>query len=309
MSFVGGFEITQDISQKISKTGYQHTPVLVSEMLSLFPENFSPKNLLDCTFGRGGHALELLKKYPDLNLVALDRDQEAIDHGQNLNLGEKARFLKMNFHDFSKNYLEKKEFDIILMDLGVSSPQLESPQRGFSFNNEGPLDMRMDQSQKLTAADIVNSFSKKELEDLFSSYGEIKRPFAVVDSIFQQRKKKKFETTKELVDIIQKHHSRGFSGRHPATLYFLALRLFVNQELEGLKESLPSFLPFLGSGAYFIVISFHSLEDRIVKRTFKDFVSDEKGSLIFKKVIRASQEERQSNPRSRSAKMRVFCKR
>ena len=290
------------------QTHYKHIPVLLSEILSLFPESFSTQNLLDCTFGRGGHSLAFLKKYPKLKILALDRDDEAIEYGKSLEVQNQIEFLKINFHDFPKQYPQPETFDIILMDLGVSSPQLEKSERGFSFYQDGPLDMRMDRDQKLTAAHVVNSFSKKELEDLFCHYGEIKRPFAVVDTIFKERKKKKFETTKELVNVIQKYNSRGFSGRHPATPYFLALRMFVNQELEGLEESLPSFLPLLKTGAYFIVVTFHSLEDRIVKRAFKKMTLEGQGHLDHKKVIRPSSEERHLNPRSRSAKLRVFVK-
>ncbi len=293
--------------QKKNQTD-KHIPVLLSEILSFFPENFTPQNLLDCTFGRGGHSLSFLKKYSKLKILALDRDEEAIKYGKSLGIQNQVRFLKINFHDFSKQYSQQEPFDIILMDLGVSSPQLECAERGFSFYQDGPLDMRMDRTQTLTAADVVNSFSKKQLEDLFYNYGEIKRPFAVVNSIFKERRKKRIETTKDLVNIIQKHVSRGFSGRHPATPYFLAIRMFVNQELEGLEKSLPSFLPILKTGAYFIVVTFHSLEDRIVKRAFKKFVFQSEGYLGNKKVIRPSSKERLFNPRSRSAKLRVFIK-
>ena len=287
---------------------YKHIPVLLSDILSFFPDDFSPQKFLDCTFGRGGHSLSILKKYPQIKILALDRDEEAIEYGKSLDIQDQIKFLKINFHDFSKQYAQQELFDIVLMDLGVSSPQLEKAERGFSFYQDGPLDMRMDRDQSLTAADIVNSFSKKELEDLFCNYGEIKRPFAIVDSIFSERQKKKFKTTRDLVNVIQKHVSRGFSGRHPATPYFLALRMFVNQELEGLEKNLPSFLSVLEKGSYFIIVTFHSLEDRIVKRAFNSFVLQGEGRLGNKKVIRPSSTERQSNPRSRSAKLRVFIK-
>ncbi len=294
--------------QNLDTQNNKHTPVLLSDMLSFFPDDFAPQTALDCTFGRGGHSLAFLKKYPKLKILALDRDEEAIKYGKSLGVEDQIEFLKINFHDFSKQHSQSRLFDIILVDLGVSSPQLDQAERGFSFYQDGPLDMRMDREQKLTAAHVINSFSKKDLEDLFCHYGEIKRPFAVVDSIFKERQKKKFETTRELVNVIQKHISRGFSGRHPATPYFLALRMFVNQELEGLEKSLPSFLPILKTGAYLIVVTFHSLEDRIVKRGFKNFVLQGEGQLGNKKVIRPSSKERQSNPRSRSAKLRIFVK-
>jgi len=285
-----------------------HIPVLLSEIFSLFPTHFVPQNMLDCTFGRGGHSLAFLKKYPRLKILALDRDQEAIDYGKALGITKQLDFLKINFNHFAKEYPLQEQFDIILMDLGVSSPQIDDAQRGFSFYQDGPLDMRMDQEQTLTAAQVVNGFSKKDLADLFQHYGEIKYPFQVVNSIFRTRQKKKFKTTKELVDVIKQHIPHKLSSHHPATPYFLALRLFVNQELEGLEQGLPSFLPLLKKGAYWIVISFHSLEDRIVKKAFKNFGIQGQGYVGHKKVITASSKERHLNPRSRSAKLRVFIK-
>lgn len=294
----------------LQKNKPPHTPVLLSEIVSLYPDHFLPQNILDCTFGRGGHSLAFLKKYPQCQVWALDRDQEAIQYGKSLKEHSQGHLhlLQMNFKNFPSQTDQHPSFDIVLMDLGVSSPQLEQEERGFSFYQEGPLDMRMDLNQEMTAADVVNSFSKKDLEEIFVKYGEIKRPFAVVNDIFRQRQKKKFETTKELVDVIGRHTSKGFSGRHPATLYFLALRLFVNQELENLESSLPTLFSFLKEGGYFVVISFHSLEDRIVKLAFKEWTLDNKGRLWSKKIVRPSFQERKSNPRSRSAKMRVFIK-
>ena len=284
-----------------------HTPVLLEELLSLFPnEKTSNKKLqiLDCTFGRGGHSLAFLEKHPHCSVLALDRDLTAI---QSTSSQARLKLLHQNFYEFPSNQNKRSSFDLILMDLGVSSPQLEEGERGFSFNKPGPLDMRMDQTQKLTAEMILNGFSKKELIELFQAYGEIRRPYSVVNDLIQRRKKKRLETTEEFVEIIQKHHS-PVRHRHPATKWFLALRIAVNQELEGLRKCLPLYLPFLKSKAFLAVISFHSLEDRIVKQSFRDFVKSEQGSLYNKKVIRPLRQERERNIRSRSAKLRIFQK-
>lgn len=287
-----------------------HTPVLLNEILSLFPKDKSSGEILDCTFGRGGHSLSFVKEYPGVLVTALDCDRQAIDYGSSLKEVKegKIRLLKKNFHDFPGSLKKEEKYDMILMDLGVSSPQLDDSHRGFSFSGDGPLDMRMDQDQTLKARDIVNSWSKKDLENLFQSYGEIKNPYKIVGEIFKQRQKKKMESTRELAQLIQKHSPSKIRGLHPATLWFLALRMFVNQELEGLKKCLPEFLPFLKKGGCLAVISFHSLEDRIVKKRFQEFVSEGQGRLLNKKVIRAGKGEIKENPRSRSAKLRVFCK-
>lgn len=285
-----------------------HQPVLLQEILSAFPEGWQGKSFLDCTFGRGGHCSAVLNKFSQLEVLALDRDQEAVNHSQTLKqqFPNRLECLNLNFHNFCEQY-PTKNFDAVLMDLGVSSPQLDQASRGFSFDQDGPLDMRMDQNQTLTAATIVNSFSKKDLENLFREYGEIRNPYKIVDSIFNQRQNNKFTTTRQLVKVILQHSPKRWF-RHPATLYFMALRMFVNQELVGLEDSLPKFLNNLKQGAYFIILTFHSLEDRIVKKAFKKFVIDNQGTLLNKKVIMAKTPERKKNPRSRSAKLRIFIK-
>ena len=274
-----------------------HTPVLLNELLALFSEKTSPQNILDCTFGRGGHSLAFLKKFPTAFILALDRDKEAIDFGTGLKSvkDKKIKLLQKNFYEFPNIFEQTKFFDLILMDLGLSSPQLDEGERGFSFYKEGPLDMRMDQRQNLKARDIINQYSKQDLIKLFKTYGEIRNPYKVVSDIITQRKRKKFETTAELSRLIQKHHAfRG--NKHPATTWFLALRIAVNGEIEGLESSLKAYLRLLKPKAYWAVVSFHSLEDRIVKRTFRQFVKENKGELYNKKVIQASKEERQKKP-------------
>ena len=288
---------------------YLHTPVLLKELLALFSEKTAPKNILDCTFGRGGHSLAFLKKFPEAFILALDRDKEAIEFGANLQLAQekKIKLFHQNFFEFPNVFKKIELFDLILMDLGLSSPQLDEGERGFSFYKEGPLDMRMDQRQELKARDIINQYSKQELIQLFKAYGEIRTPYKVVSDIIIQRKRKKFETTAELSQLIQRHY--GFrKNKHPATTWFLALRIAVNGELEGLESCLKAYLKLLKPKAYWAIVSFHSLEDRIVKKAFRQFVKAGQGELYNKKVIQASKEERQKNPRSRSAKLRVFQK-
>lgn len=284
-----------------------HTPVLVSELMDLLSKK-APQRILDCTFGRGGHSLAFLQKFPKLEITALDCDAEAIEYGTDLKEVKegKINLLKKNFYDFASSSSNKQQYDLILMDLGVSSPQLDESARGFSFYQEGPLDMRMDREQTFKASDIINNWSKKDLIRLFQNYGEIRSPYKVVSVILEKRKKKKFENTMELSQLIKKHWSRRVKNKHPATTWFLALRMAVNQELEGLKSCLPGFLPLLKKQGYLVVISFHSLEDRIVKESFRQFSIEGKGRLWNKKVIRPSLEERKQNPRSQSAKMRVF---
>lgn len=193
------------------------------------------------------------------------------------------------------------------MDLGVSSPQLDDPERGFSFYHDGPLDMRMDPTQGTSAQEIVNTWTEVGLQRVFMELGEIPRPHRVVKAILQDRREKPFTTTSQLSQLIERVEGWRKKGRHPATQYFLALRLLVNEELDGLKESLPLLMEkALRPGGRLLVITFHSLEDRIVKNIFKD--RKDLGVPVNKKVIVPSREEILENPRSRSAKLRVFSR-
>ena len=293
-----------------------HCPVLLTEALLAAGEiSPPPKSILDCTFGRGGHSLAFLNRFPSAKITALDWDGEAVEYGKTLPQAGKIGFLRMNFHYFpeklqqSPSFLSAcRPFDIVFMDLGVSSPHIDQGERGFSFHRDGPLDMRMDQRGEICAESLVNGLSKRELIKLFQKYGEIRRPFAVVHAIFERRKKKRIKTTGELARLIQKHAGASRPDRHPATPYFLALRMKVNGELEGLERSLPAFPPFLRKGGILMVISFHSLEDRITKQAFRRLVQEGKGVLWNKKALTPSSAEKKRNPRSRSAKLRVFVK-
>ena len=286
-----------------------HTPVLLQELLSLFSSDQPPQSILDCTFGRGGHSLAFLKRFPKAVILALDRDETAIEFGWTLKefKEKKIELLNQNFYEFPFTFKEKRTFDLVLMDLGASSPQLDDRERGFSFYKEGPLDMRMDSKQTFTAKDIINQYSKQDLIQLFQTYGEIRNPYKVVSDIVTQRKRKKIETTTELSQLIQKYYG-FYRNKHPATTWFLALRIAVNEELTGLERCLKAYLNLLKPKAYWAVISFHSLEDRLIKRAFRQFFKEKKGIICNKKVIQAQAEEKQKNPRSRSAKLRIFQK-
>ena len=294
-----------------------HQPVLLQPILDFIDNlKFQPRAIIDGTFGRGGHSRAFLDKFPDTKLVGCDRDKEAIEYGLEIFNEEistqQLKLIKTNFIDIREHQLEWKEFfggrgpDLILLDLGVSSPQLDVGDRGFSFYHEGPLDMRMDLEQELTAYEIINHWSEQEISDLFYHLGEIRFPNKVVRAIAAKRKEKPIETTIELSELIARADGWRKKGKHPATQYFLALRLQVNRELENIKESLEKMLDILEPGGLLMVISFHSVEDRIVKNLFKSF--KEQGTILTKKVIQAERLEIKDNPRSRSAKLRVFQK-
>ena len=285
-----------------------HKPVLLNEILQLAQE-IEPRRILDVTFGRGGHAQALLQLPTQPVIVAMDQDTDAILYGQQ-NFSEEIATGRLSlvhgsFHDALDSLPQPSEgFDIILADLGVSSPQLDEAQRGFSFYHDGPLDMRMNRAQPTTAADLINSWPEVELLRIFQEYGEIRRPHRVLRAIVQDRQTTPFTTTRQLAGLIERVEGWRRKGHHPATTYFLALRMAINNELEGLRESIPDLMRALSAKGRLIIITFHSLEDRIIKYAFRD--SPELGFPLFKKVIIPSKEEQQDNPRSRSAKLRIF---
>lgn len=285
-----------------------HQPVLLNEVIEAFWDLRKKNNLryFDGTFGRGGHYKALKAMAPQIHATVMDQDQESFAYAEKEFKTEVQNkeliFISKNFSQFTESNLNL--FDMMFLDLGVSSPQLDKSDRGFSFYHQGPLDMRMNQQQILTADYIINTWSEKDLVGLFQNYGEIYKPFRVVRAIVHDRKTKAFKTTQELSGLIERVEGWRKKGFHPATQYFMALRLVVNQELEVLREALPAMLKSLNPGGRLAVISFHSLEDRIVKNIFKD--SKDWGRPINKKVIIASEEEQKQNPRSRSAKLRIF---
>ncbi|HPI39244.1 MAG TPA: 16S rRNA (cytosine(1402)-N(4))-methyltransferase RsmH [Pseudobdellovibrionaceae bacterium] len=284
-----------------------HIPIMVHEILEMFSHQGNQDlRYLDGTFGRGGHFSAIKQAYPGLHCEAFDQDEEAIQYAiNNFSTEVQSGQLKIHHDNFSKiKCYNLKEFDFILLDLGVSSPQLDQGERGFSFYHDGPLDMRMNQKQEFTAADIINEYSEEDLITVFQKYGEVRKPYRVVRAIVHDRKTKPYSRTREISELIARVDGWRIKGQHPATQYFMALRLHVNRELDVLSESLRSLMELLKPDGKMAVLTFHSLEDRIVKNIFKD--SKDLGSLVNKKVIVASRDEALANPRSRSAKLRVF---
>ena len=269
----------------------------------------------DLTLGGAGHTLALLSTYPRAQVIAVDQDLQSIENAQKKikehGCENRCQIIHTNFSNYKlwSGVVEKK-FSGIVMDLGVSSHHFDTAERGFSFREDGPLDMRMDQnnSEQLTAEEILNTASEEDLANIIFKYGEERLSRKIAKNICEKRKTDPIKTTKELENII--FHSYPPAGRHgrthPATRTFQALRIFVNQELEVLESTLKSLPSLCCPGARIAVISFHSLEDRIVKHTFKDFVAQGLGQTLSKKPILPSEIELNQNSRSRSAKLRIF---
>ncbi|MCB0419958.1 MAG: 16S rRNA (cytosine(1402)-N(4))-methyltransferase RsmH [Bdellovibrionales bacterium] len=297
----------------------KHIPVLFEDViLNMHAHKDRVRWILDGTFGRGGHAVGMLKECQQAHLIGVDRDHEAIEFGcQHFKkeIDERRLYLlRGNYAQLSdlnaeiESIMGTQLFDVILLDLGVSSPQLDQPERGFSFYHDGPLDMRMDQRDETTAADILNTWSDKELSDLFFQLGEIRRPNRVVKRIIERRREKLFESTLELAHLIEMAEGWTRKGHHPATNYFMALRIQVNHELEQVEQMVQPLVERLNACGRLLVITFHSTEDRIVKLSFKKLKEDGVGTLVNKKVIQAGWSEKKANPRARSAKLRIFEK-
>ena len=298
--------------------GPRHIPVLVEEAISLL--GCAPHRIyVDATLGGGGHALEILKRTePDGRLIGIEWDEAAIAEARKAlsPFGERVRIFRENFAHLSGLLREigTESVDGILLDLGCSSIQLEGQERGFSFRGESPLDMRMDQRTEETAADLVNTLPLKELEEILWTYGEERWARKIVKAIGDERDRRRIETTQALSKIIYRAIPRRFQSRKidPATRTFQALRIRVNHELENLKQVLEEGWPFLKEGGRMCVISFHSLEDRIVKQAFRRLERGEPGNLNQQKMVRIltpkpmtpSEKEETENPRSRSAKLR-----
>jgi len=281
---------------------------------------------MDCTFGGGGHAKEILGKMDGQGcLIALDRDMEAVNRG----LGLRAEYpnLKVLHRNFSqvKDVAEKEgllgQVNGILADLGTSMFQLKNPERGFSFSKDGPLDMRMDTSTGPTAAEVLNTYPEEELIRIFRDYGEERHARRIAREVVAQRKKTPYENTLRFARQIEDIYG-GRRGRiHPATLCFQALRIAVNEELELLSQFLDQTLEVLGTGGRLVVISFHSLEDRIVKNFFRNKArqcvcppsqarctcggNNAQVRVLTRKVVRPSQWELDRNPASRSSRLRA----
>lgn len=278
---------------------FVHKSVLADELISRV-EIQPGGHYLDATVGAGGHSGLILAAAADVRVTAIDRDRMAIAVAEK-NLAEYADQIEFWHGNFADYDYSSQQFDGIIADLGVSSGQLEIPERGFSFRNTGPLDMRMDSRQSLTAADIVNQWDEEQLADIFYHYGEERLSRQIARRIVQKRP---FTTTTELAETIARHMPRRYrrSRTHPATRFFQALRIAVNQELSSLETFLAQAPTGLKPGGAIGIISFHSLEDRLVKHRFRESPILE---VMTKKPVRPKGEELTENPRSRSAKLRL----
>lgn len=285
-----------------------HISVLLQEVLQIF-EGKSLSVFFDGTLGAGGHARAILEAHPEIErYIGCDRDPKALAIARKVlePWGEKVELVRSDYADLPRVLKEKKvsSIDGFLIDVGVSSMQLDERERGFSFLGDAPLDMRMDPEGELTAAEIVNRYSEKELARIFFEYGEERRSRQVARAIVEARKKKKFRTTAELVQVIKPVATKG--KLHPATLVFQALRIVVNDELGQLQRGIAVAMERLSPGGRMAVISFHSLEDRIVKNAFRDAKGIVK--ILTKKPVGPTAKEMRENPRSRSAKLRAAQK-
>jgi len=319
-----------------------HVPVLLKEVLQQSEQTRSdlrrPLNwILDFTFGRGGHTRALLAQQASARAVVGDRDPQAIAAADRLRqdlapgrlIVEKRSFAEWVEPNgllsiptqIQQSVAANGGFDFILLDLGVSSPQLDQPDRGFSFYSNGPLDMRMDPTRGPTARDILMAAEATELRRIFVELGEVHQPDRVVSKIMQVRSESSLQTTSELARLIESTDGWRVKGFHPATQYFMALRMYVNQELDEIRAVLPAALSALSPNGRLAVISFHSHEDRMVKALFRKIddcrglpceVSAQGNTVVFRgsspqrKAIQPTDDEVQLNPRSRSAKLRVM---
>ncbi len=289
-----------------------HLPVLPTSVLE-FIDAGRAGTYVDCTLGLAGHALSILERNPRARIVGLDRDALSLEVAR-----ERLRPYANRVTLFHADFKGLDGLDIpfgevrgVLADLGLSSFQLDSPERGFSYTHEGPLDMRMDQRTKTTAAKILHTYPEPKLADLFARYGELSQTRRLAREIAHLRKLGRLETTSDLRILVERIYQwRPQKGRiHPAAKAFQALRIEINHELEGLGEFIEDTVRRAAPGTRFVVISFHSLEDRIVKRAFHGLAAPAEGTprlaVLTKKPVMADEAEVAANPRARSAKLRA----
>jgi len=296
-----------------------HIPVLLNEVIESF-SNITDGTVIDCTLGYAGHSYAILESNKNISLIGIDQDKTAIEYSTNIlePFNDRTKILQGRFADKIEEAIKiSPKISGILADIGVSSLQLDSNERGFGFNDMS-LDMRMNQNQTLSAYEVINNYSQTELEHIFREYGEVQSWRKVAEIIIKNRP---IESAKKLSELVSPFGKRG-SKIHSSTLIFQAIRIEVNDELGELNRLLESIENFAPNGCRVAIISFHSLEDRIVKQKFKEWMKScicdshamrctcgnnhSKGKVVTKKPITASPEELKINPRSRSAKMRVF---
>ena len=286
-----------------------HKPVMVEEVLDyLNPQ--TGQVIIDCTVGGGGHASKIMSKIkPNGLLIGIDKDMEILQTAKQ-HLSEIGNIFKLYHADYSEidEVLRQAGTDKVngvLLDLGSSSMQFDQAERGFSFSKEGPLDMRMDRSQGITAKDLIHRLSEQKLEELFSKYGEERWSRRIARAILKEENDTGITSTRQLANIIERAVPRGKSKIHPATRVFQALRIAVNKELESLEVFLNKIHNYMTVGARIVVISFHSLEDRIVKNKFSERAKQNIFQILTKKPITPGEAEIERNIRCRSAKLRA----
>ena len=287
--------------------GFEHIPVLVEEVMA-FLRCEPGRTYVDATLGGGGHASEILKRTaPDGVVIGMEWDKDAVSVARKalMTFGERARIFRQNFIHLP-DLMEAESADGILLDLGLSSIQVEKRDRGFSFRGEGPLDMRMDERTAQTAADLINHLTLGDLENLIFQYGEERWARRIARAIAHEREREPIRTTQTLRKIIYRAIPKRFHTRKidPATKTFQAFRIRVNDELENLRKMLDTGWRILKKGGRIFIISFHSLEDRMVKEAFRKLEKEGEMRVLTKKPVLPSVEEKRKNLRSRSAKLR-----
>ncbi len=301
----------QPVNKDMDNEEDLHVPVMLRESmesLSLQSGNCA----VDCTLGLAGHSLKIAEKIsPTGHLIAIDRDGDSIKQARERlkNFSIQMDFRQDDFRHIDKvlSDLNISEVDGILYDLGISSFQLNDRERGFSLKSEGPLDMRMDRESYISAYDLVNSLSEREISSILKNFGQERFHNRIARFLVQQRLKAPLETTKDLTEVVLRAVPRKFQNQriHPATRTFQAIRIAVNRELEALEIALEKSINFLKIGGRICVISFHSLEDKIVKEKFRSFAKAGRIKIIFKKPLRPTEDEIHNNSRCRSARLRV----
>jgi 16S rRNA (cytosine1402-N4)-methyltransferase len=312
----------------MSDMKFSHQPVLLRETIEHL--NLKPNGIyVDCTLGAAGHSTAILAAEPTVRLIGIDQDPQALERAS-LRLAAytgQVTLVQDNFRNLERilDGLGIGKVDGVLMDIGVSSPQLDDADRGFSYQQDAPLDMRMDPNQPIDAKTIVNTYSAEELTKIIKMYGEERWASRISDFIVRERKRAPLETTGELVDLIKRAipAKARATGPHPARRTFQALRIAVNDELNALQQGLEQAVEVLAAQGRLAVITFHSLEDRIVKNFFQEMLGKcicppdfpvcvcgrtPQGRLVTRGPLLPSQEELEDNPRSRSAKLRVLEK-
>jgi len=287
--------------------GFGHVPVLVEEVMT-FLRCEPGCTYVDATLGGGGHASEILKRTaPDGIVIGIEWDEEALSYARNtlMPFGDRIKIFRENFVHLP-DFVGTESADGILLDLGLSSIQVEKAERGFSLREEGPLDMRMDQRSNRTAADLINRLSSEELEYTLTHYGEERWAKKIAKAIVQERERDPIRTTQRLRKIVHRAIPGRFHSRRidPATRTFQAFRIRLNEELDNLGKTLETGWKVLKREGRICIISFHSLEDRMVKETFRRLDKQGEMRILTKKPVVPSEEEQRRNPRSRSAKLR-----